>query len=114
MDCIYTELKDLKESYELLEKENEALKEELKREKFANQEIKKRLVEVEYECQSFNHEYCDPNCSGKVKQVIDLYQLVSDGLNETLLKQRDAEVDELKKQIWQLQNELAKMKENLS
>lgn len=78
---------------------NEKLIEELKNEKQLNAEIKKRLVEVEYDCEEYNHEYCDPNCNGKRKETIDLYQLISDGLNETLLKQKEDEIKELKEII---------------
>lgn len=46
---------------------NEQLKQQLKNEKQLNVEIKKRLVEVEYDCEEFNHEYCDINCKGKGK-----------------------------------------------
>lgn len=78
---------------------NEKLIEELKNEKQLNAEIKKRLVEVQYDCEEFNHEYCDPNCNGKRKETIDLLQLISDGLNETLLKQKEDEIKELKEVI---------------
>ena len=78
---------------------NEKLIEDLKNEKQLNAEIKKRLVEVEYDCEEFNHEYCDINCKGKRKELIDLYQLNSDGLNETLLNQKEDEIDELKEVV---------------
>lgn len=79
--------------------EVEDLKKELAKEKQLNAEIKKRLVEIEYDCEEFNHEYCDPNCNGKRKETIDLYQLISDGLNETLLKQKDTEIEQLKTEL---------------
>lgn len=78
---------------------NEKLIEDLKNEKQLNAEIKKRLVEVEYDCEEFNHEYCDINCKGKRKELVDLYQLISDGLNETLLKQKDEEIKRLEKEL---------------
>lgn len=78
---------------------NEKLIEDLKNEKQLNAEIKKRLVEVECDCEEFNHEYCDINCKGKRKELVDLYQLISDGLNETLLKQKEDEIKELKEII---------------
>lgn len=78
---------------------NEKLIEELKNEKQLNAEIKKRLIEVEYDCEEFNHEYCDINCKGKRKELVDLYQFFSDGLNETLLKQKEDEIKELKEII---------------
>lgn len=87
---------------------NEKLIEDLKNEKQLNAEIKKRLVEIEYDCEEFNHEYCDINCKGKRKELIDLYQLISDGLNETLLKQKEDEIEELKeviKNLRRLENE---------
>lgn len=87
------------ESIEFLEKENEQLKQQLENEKQLNAEIKKRLVEVEYDCEEFNHEYCDINCKGKRKELVDLYQLISDGLNETLLKQKDEEIKLLKSEL---------------
>lgn len=89
-----------------LEKENHQLKQQLENEKQLNAEIKKRLVEVEYDCKEFNHEYCDPNCNGKRKETIDLSQLISDGLNETLLKQKDTEIEQLKQQIKDLESQL--------
>lgn len=82
-----------------LEKENVQLKQQLENEKQLNAEIKKRLVEVEYDCEEFNHEYCDVNCNGKRKELVDLYQLISDGLNETLLKQKDTEIEQLKSEL---------------
>ncbi len=93
-----------------LEKEIEQLKQQLENEKQLNAEIKKRLVEVEYDCEEFNHEYCDSNCNGKRKETIDLLQLVSDGLNETLLKQKDTEIEQLKNTIMQLRKQADKMK----
>lgn len=89
-----------------IEKENHQLKQQLENEKQLNAEIKKRLVEVEYDCEEFNHEYCDPNCNGKRKETIDLLQLISDGLNETLLKQKDTEIEQLKEQIKDLESQL--------
>jgi hypothetical protein len=83
----------------ILDKENQQLKQQLENEKQLNAEIKKRLVEVEYDCEEFNHEYCDINCKGKRKELVDLYQLISDGLNETLLKQKEDEIKELKEVI---------------
>lgn len=82
---------------------NEKLIEDLKNEKQLNAEIKKRLVEVEYDCEDFNHEYCDINCKGKRKELVDLYQLISDGLNETLLKQKEDELEELKEHCDELE-----------
>lgn len=82
-----------------LEKEIRQLKQQLENEKRLNAEIKKRLVEVEYDCEEFNHEYCDINCKGKRKELVDLYKLISDGLNETLLKQKEDEIKELKEII---------------
>lgn len=82
-----------------LQKENEQLKQQLKNEKQLNAKIKKRLVEVEFDCEEFNHEYCDINCKEKRKELVDLYQLISDGLNETLLKQKEDEIKELKEVI---------------
>lgn len=87
------------EELEELQQENQQLKEQLKNEKQLNAEIKKRLVEVEFDCEEFNHEYCDINCKGKRKELVDLYQLISDGLNETLLKQKEDEIKELKEVI---------------
>lgn len=83
-------------------KENEQLKHQLENEKQLNAEVKKKLVEVEYDCEEFNHEYCDLNCSGKRKKLVDLYDLVSNGLNETLLKQKDEEIKRLEKENIQL------------
>jgi septal ring factor EnvC (AmiA/AmiB activator) len=51
---------------------NEKLIEDLKNEKQLNAEIKKRLVEVEHDCEEFNHEYCDINCKGKRKELVDI------------------------------------------
>lgn len=85
--------------YFSLNEQNEQLKQQLENEKQLNAEIKKRLVEVEYDCEEFNHEYCDINCKGKRKELVDLYQLISDGLNETLLKQKEDEIKELKEII---------------
>lgn len=96
--------------YFSLNEQNEQLKQQLKNEKQLNAEIKKRLVEVEYDCEEFNHEYCDPNCNGKRKETIDLYQLISDGLNETLLKQKDEENKQLAKRICEVQSDLSKEK----
>lgn len=87
------------EYIEKLEQENEQLKQQLENEKQLNAEIKKRLIEVHYDCEEFNHEYCDINCKGKRKELVDLYQLISDGLNETLLKQKEDEIKELKEVI---------------
>lgn len=94
-------------------KENEQLKQQLENEKQLNAEIKKRLVEVEYDCTEYNHEYCDTNCNGKRKETIDLLQLVSDGLNETLLKQKDEENKQLAKRICELQSDLSKAKSQI-
>lgn len=79
--------------------ENQQLKQQLENEKQLNAEIKKRLVEVGYDCEEFNHEYCDPNCNGKKKKLVDLFELVSNGLNETLLKQKDTEIEQLKSEL---------------
>lgn len=98
------------EKIEQVKEENEQLKQQLKNEKQLNAEIKKRLVEVEYACEEFNHEYCDINCKGKRKETVDLYQLISDGLNETLLKQKDEENKQLAKRICELQSDLSKAK----
>lgn len=87
------------EELEELQRENQQLKQQLKNEKQLNAEIKKRFVEVEYDCEEFNHEYCDINCKEKRKELVDLYQLISDGLNETLLKQKEDEIKELKEVI---------------
>lgn len=100
----------LNKEVEKLKQENEQLKKQLENEKQLNAEIKKRLVEVEYDCEEFNHEYCDPNCNGKRKETIDLLQLISDGLNETLLKQKDEENKQLAKRICELQSDLSKVK----
>lgn len=99
--------------FEKLEQENEQLKQQLENEKQLNAEIKKRLVEVEYDCKEFNHEYCDINCKGKRKETIDLYQLISDGLNETLLKQKDEENEQLAKRICELRSDLSKAKSTI-
>ena len=88
-----------KEELEELQRENHQLKQQLENEKQLNAEIKKRLVEVKVDCEEFNHEYCDINCKGKRKELVDLYQLISDGLNETLLKQKEDEIKELKEVI---------------
>lgn len=85
----------------------------MKNEKQLNVEIKKRLVEVEYDCEEFNHEYCDINCKGKRKELVDLYQLISDGLNETLLKQKDEENEQLTKKVSKLQFDLSKAKSHI-
>lgn len=86
--------------------ENQQLKQQLENEKQLNAEIKKRLVEVEYDCEEFNHEYCDPNCNGKKKKLVDLFELVSNGLNETLLKQKDTEIEQLKQENEQLKQQV--------
>lgn len=97
--------------------EYQKLDEELKNEKYLNAEIKKRLIEVEYDCEELNHEYCDPNCNGKRKETIDLLQLISDGLNETLLKQKDEELKQekqsLAKRIYELQSDLSRAKSQI-
>lgn len=92
------------------DEEIQQLKQQLKKEKQLNAEIKKRFVEVEYDCEEFNHEYCDINCNGKRKETVDLYQLISDGLNETLLKQKDEEIKQLAKRICELQSDSTKAK----
>jgi len=86
-----------------MQEENQQLKQQLKNEKQLNAEIKKRLVEVEYDCEEFTHEYCDINCKGKRKELVDLYQLISDGLSETLLKQKEDEFEELKEHCDELE-----------
>lgn len=86
-----------------MQEENQQLRQQLENEKQLNAEIKKRLVEVEYDCEDFNHEYCDLNCKGKRKELVDLYQLISDGLNETLLKQKEDELEELKEHCDELE-----------
>lgn len=75
----------------------------MKNEEQLNAEIKKRFVEAEYDCEEFNHEYCDINCKGKRKELVDLYQLISDGLNETLLKQKEDELEKLKEHCDELE-----------
>lgn len=106
-ECYLSSLREIKKQKE----EKEQLKQQLENEKQLNAEIKKRLIEVEYDCEEYNHEYCDPNCNGKRKETIDLLQLVSDGLNETLLKQKDTEIEQLKQQIKQLKQQKKTMKE---
>jgi hypothetical protein len=105
-ECYLSSLREIKKQKE----EKEQLKQQLENEKQLNAEIKKRFVEVEYDCTEYNHEYCDTNCNGKRKETIDLLQLVSDGLNETLLKQKDEENKQLAKRICELQSDLASAK----
>lgn len=97
--CLAKRIYELQSDLSREKSKNEKLIEDLKNEKQLNAEIKKRLVEVEYDCEEFNHEYCDINCKGKRKELVDLYQLISDGLNETLLKQKEDEIKELKEII---------------
>lgn len=111
--CLAKRIYELQSDLSREKSKNEELIEELKNEKQLNAEIKKRLIEVEYDCEEFNHEYCDPNCNGKRKETIDLLQLISDGLNETLLKQKDEENKQLAKRICELQADLSRVKTDL-
>ena len=111
--CLAKRIYELQSDLSREKSKNEKLIEELKNEKQLNAEIKKRLVEVEYDCEEFNHEYCDINCKGKRKELVDLYQLISDGLNETLLKQKDEENKQLVKRICEFQSNLSRVKTDL-
>lgn len=85
----------------------EQLSEELKKEKILNSVIKQRLVEVNCDCNEEKKRACPmfpEYCEGEHKTVVDLLTLVSDGLNETLLKQKDDEISQLKEKIFNLEN----------
>lgn len=94
-------------------KENEELKKELEKEQNLNKVIKERLVEVNCDCNAEKKEKCvmfPEYCEGERKTVVDLMTLVSDGLNESLIKQKDEQIEVKKLEILELKAQNEKMK----
>lgn len=98
------------ENYKLSENESKEiiaeLKGKLKKEQNLNKVIKERLVEVNCDCNAEKKEKCvmfPEYCEGERKTVVDLMSLVSDGLNESLIKQKDKQIELLAKRITELQ-----------
>lgn len=84
------------ENYKLSENESKEiiaeLKSKLEKEQNLNKVIKERLVEVNCDCNAEKKERCvmfPLFCEGERKAVVDLMSLVSDGLNESLIKQKE-------------------------
>ena len=65
------------------------------------EEFKGRLVEVECECDNEKRAKCvmyPEYCDGTRKEIIDLVQLIDEGLNNKLLSDKDTRIEELEKE----------------
>lgn len=65
------------------------------------------LVEVTCDCTPEKKSKCimfPEYCEGERKEIIDLYELVNNGLYESLLKQKEERIKELENEITKLKN----------
>lgn len=100
-----------------LEKENAELKDKLKKEQNLNKVIKERLVEVNCDCNAEKKEKCvmfPEYCEGEKKIVVDLMSLVSDGLNESLIKQKDEQIKQLSQRILEQQKTIESLSDTIN
>lgn len=104
------------ENYKLSENESKEiiaeLKSKLEKEQNLNKVIKERLVEVNCDCNAEKKEKCvmfPEYCEGERKTVVYLMSLVSDGLNESLIKQKEEQIEVMKLEILELKAQIGKM-----
>ena len=75
------------------------------------EEFKGRLVEVECECDDEKRAKCvmyPEYCDGTRKEIIDLVQLIDEGLNNKLLDDKDTRIEELEKENEELREKYVK------
>ena len=104
------------ENYKLSENESKEiiaeLKSKLEKEQNLNKVIKERLIEVNCDCNAEKKEKCvlfPIYCEGERKTDVDLMSLVSDGLNESLIKQKEEQIEVMKLEILELKAQIGKM-----
>lgn len=110
-------LKTQVENYKLSENESKEiiaeLKSKLEKEQNLNKVIKERLVEVNCDCNAEKKEKCvmfPEYCEGERKTVVDLMTLVSDGLNESLIKQKEDVIQDLTDKLNNISHQLELLK----
>lgn len=77
------------------------------------EEFKGRLVEVECECDDEKRAKCvmyPEYCDGTRKEIIDLVQLIDEGLNNRLLADKDTRIEELENENFSLKEQYGKLK----